>query len=66
MTITARQADILRKRVRQLVEAEVAFTNKNTENASPFKDYDEALRVARKRYNEYISALRLDDFRRAP
>lgn len=60
MTISAKQADILRKRVRKLVEAEIAFTKKTVENAQASED----LRIARKRYNEYITAIRLDDHRR--
>jgi hypothetical protein len=66
MTITTNEARELKKRVTKLVQAEVAHSWKGSDRANPFTNYDEQLRVARKRLNEYISMLKLPDGRVRP
>jgi hypothetical protein len=63
MTITTRQAQELRKRIRDLVKAEVEHSWKGSDRAQAFTDYDEQLRVARRRLNTFIGSLLHDDGR---
>lgn len=57
MTITSQEARELRKRITQLVKAEVAHSWKGTDTAETFADYDRELEDARRRLNTYIGGL---------
>jgi uncharacterized radical SAM superfamily Fe-S cluster-containing enzyme len=66
MTITIKEARELKKRITKLVNAEVAHSWKGSDRAEAFTDYDEELRIARKRLNECIENLKLPDGRIEP
>jgi hypothetical protein len=66
VTITMGQARELKKRIMRLVDAEVAHSWKGSDRAEAHTDYDEELRVARKRLNEHIQMLKLPDGRVRP
>jgi hypothetical protein len=63
MTITSHQAKELKKRVNALVKAEVAYSWKGSVPTSEYLECIEDLRVARKRFNDYVASLKLWDGR---
>jgi hypothetical protein len=66
MTITTKEARELRKRITQFVNASVAHSWKGSDLAEAHTNYDEELRVTKKRLHECIEALKLPDGRVRP
>jgi hypothetical protein len=66
VTITVREARELRKRITKFVNASVAHSWKGSDRAAAHADYEEELRVAKKRLHECIEALKLPDGRIQP
>lgn len=63
MTITLKESRRLRRLIKELCEAERADEMSGTYSIEDAESLEEELRIARKRVDECIKTLRLDDFR---